>query len=226
MSSTDIVVRDGDAVAGEVIDLTPEQIAEFEERDAIVVREVEHIRQAGWKLAEQLLAIRSKRLYLRTHPTFEAYCQERLGFGSSRARQLTDAYQHVIENGLVTDNENQVRPLLALARSHTEVYMRTLADAHERWPGQVTPGLLLNALDNELRHQRRASERIQRLRERQEHNDQIAENLSRQVNLLAMPERPISPGDAAFAGLDRPAKRGTETASLTLAVSGVRWPIP
>ncbi len=66
-----------------------------------------------------LLEIRDSRLYRQTHGTFEEYCREKLGFNSSRARQLIDAAQVVANIQSVTvvtlpDSETHVRPLVYL----------------------------------------------------------------------------------------------------------------
>lgn len=66
-----------------------------------------------------LATIREKKLYRAAHPTFEAYCKERWGFTSSRARQLVAAAEVVKEFPQVT-NERQARVVVSVPEDKRE----------------------------------------------------------------------------------------------------------
>jgi len=57
----------------------------------------------------ELDAIRTDRSYRATHPTFEAYCRERWGFSSSRARQMIRAAKAVTSGNASGKTEREIR---------------------------------------------------------------------------------------------------------------------
>ncbi|MGH7969718.1 MAG: hypothetical protein ACREIC_13420, partial [Limisphaerales bacterium] len=69
-----------------------------------------------------LLAIREGRLYRATHPSFEAYCQERWGIGRSYASRVIGAAERIKLLPATSSvqrpaNEFQIRPFLKLEAS-------------------------------------------------------------------------------------------------------------
>ena len=73
------------------------------------------------EVGEALTRIRDERLYRDTHATFEGYCQERWGWGRTRAHRLIEAAE-VAQNiapalpvgNIRGANERQLRPLVGL----------------------------------------------------------------------------------------------------------------
>jgi hypothetical protein len=82
-------------------------------------QDIEAGREASLKMARALLRIREGRLYRGSHPTFEAYCQQRWGFGDRNA-QLLISFAKTVDNleGRSVDripaNERQTRPIASL----------------------------------------------------------------------------------------------------------------
>lgn len=66
--------------------VTQKETESLAQCEAIIERGMKTFVQVG----EALAAIRDARLYRESHDTFEAYCKERWGMSSSRARRLID----------------------------------------------------------------------------------------------------------------------------------------
>ncbi|HET7037948.1 MAG TPA: hypothetical protein VFI42_19905, partial [Thermomicrobiaceae bacterium] len=79
------------------------------ELEAVIERGVPTFMEVGQALAE----IRDARLYRETHTTFEAYCRERWGFTSSRARQLIGASRQATVTAVTPRTEWEARRLRA-----------------------------------------------------------------------------------------------------------------
>jgi hypothetical protein len=113
-------------------DLVTEALARQEE---IIARGLQSFLEVG----DALQVIRSDRLYLLTHTTFAAYCQDRWGFSDSRARQLVLAAQTVTSvtvGGLpAPTNESQTRELGKVPEPDRE---RVWAETLERTAGKPT----------------------------------------------------------------------------------------
>lgn len=94
--------------------LSPAEQDDLERCEAVIARGVQTFIEVGEALAE----VREKRLYRAACPTFEDYCREKWGIGSSRARQLIGAAAIVGTIESVTTvtptNEAQLRPLAGL----------------------------------------------------------------------------------------------------------------
>lgn len=77
------------------------------------------------EVGRALQAIREKRLYRSTHPTFEAYCREKWDFSGRRARQLIGAAKFVESgtNGSTPQNERQARQEAMSARIFASLSM-------------------------------------------------------------------------------------------------------
>ena len=87
----------------------PHLLSKLETND---FKNLERIIESGLRTFEDvgnaLASIREKKLYRAEHDTFEAYCKQRWGFSSSRARQLVAAAEVVKEFPQVS-NERQAR---------------------------------------------------------------------------------------------------------------------
>ena len=94
--------------------LDTDEKQELARHEAIIKRYAEAYADVG----EALLAIRDQRLYRETHKTFEAYCDERLGFTKGHANHLIKSVA-VVKNLASIDvkpkNLAQTRPLARLA---------------------------------------------------------------------------------------------------------------
>jgi len=93
-----------------------------------------------YEVGSALLTIRNSKLYRGTHGTFEAYCLDKWGMGSSRARQLIDAAKRVENIESVTNvtpaSEAVTRPLASLPpEQQPEAWQRAVDTAPE---GKVT----------------------------------------------------------------------------------------
>jgi len=85
-------------------------------------------------VGDALGSIRDNRLYRATHANFEAYCQERWGWGERRARQLITAAEVALElseTGTIVPNEAQAREL---AKVEPEKRAEVLAKAAQAGP--------------------------------------------------------------------------------------------
>lgn len=108
------------------------------ERFARLEGHIEAGMQTFKRVGLALLQIRDDRLYRASHGTFEAYCQGRWGFVSSRARQLVAAAETAVAIESVTmvtpTAERQVRPLVGLP---TEVAQHVWTRAVELQGGEA-----------------------------------------------------------------------------------------
>lgn len=129
---SDIVVQ------GQITALTTDERTELEQLESVIERG----KQTFVEVGNALMEIREKRLYRETHPTFEAYTQERWDFSASRARQLIGAAQVVaslpeVVTGVTPPiTEAHARPLAALAPdSREQVWRNAVLSAPD---GKVT----------------------------------------------------------------------------------------
>lgn len=94
--------------------LTDDERHELEKHEAVI----ESGLQTFYSVGTALLAIRDNRLYRQQFKTFESYCSERWNIVRSRAYQLIDAAETVLNLSTIVDisqvNEAQVRPLAQL----------------------------------------------------------------------------------------------------------------
>jgi hypothetical protein len=114
-------------------------------------------------MAKALAQIRDQRLYRETHPTFEAYCQQRWAVTARRARQLTDAAEIVrnlegsvedetsdtmgttvligtpnkhVTSGVLPTSERQVRPLSRLGHWQQREVWQKAVEASQGTPSE------------------------------------------------------------------------------------------
>ena len=114
-------LEEASTIVPEVVELDGlqafEELTEDEERDRLFLeRKVE---RAFYSAGKALKELRSRRLYRSTHRTFEAYCQDRFGYGRRPANLLIAASgicDNLGSNGsqILPTSERQVRPLTPL----------------------------------------------------------------------------------------------------------------
>ena len=94
-------------------------------------KNLERIIESGLRTFEDvgnaLASIREKKLYRAEHDTFEAYCKQRWGFSSSRARQLVAAAEVVKEFPQVS-NERQARVVASVPEEQREEVVSAAAE--------------------------------------------------------------------------------------------------
>lgn len=98
------------------------------------------------EVGEALTTIRDSRLYRQSHPTFDAYCQERWGWTAGRARQLIGAAETAtnvaIAGGTAPATESQARELAGLSPDDAAEVMRL---ARQQTGGKVTAAAIASA---------------------------------------------------------------------------------
>jgi hypothetical protein len=112
-------------------DLLPQEQADL----AACEVAIDTLRLAFWAAGKALQVIRDARLYRSTHPTFEAYCEDRWQMQRAHANRLIRAWplaEALAPIGAKALNEGQIRELLPLVTEHGEeaaatVY-RTIAE--------------------------------------------------------------------------------------------------
>lgn len=90
--------------------LTPAEASELQAHEAVIEGGIDKFLEVG----RALLAIRDRRLYRGTAPTFEAYCRSRWGFGRAHAYRLIEAARiqdAVSPTGRHLSSERQARAL-------------------------------------------------------------------------------------------------------------------
>ncbi|MCC7334055.1 MAG: hypothetical protein IT422_03100 [Pirellulaceae bacterium] len=93
--------------------------------------------KAFFELGESLRLIRDERLYRASHSTFDAYCQDRWGFGRRHCNRLIEAalvYEKVGPMGPKPTGERQCRPLAQLLSEGDEVIAEVWAEVVETAP--------------------------------------------------------------------------------------------
>lgn len=105
---------------------------------------IERGRSSFIEVAVALLAIRDGRLYRATHPTFEAYCQDRWDMKRNYANKLIVAAEVIGNLGTnvprLPANEAQARELAALPPEDQALVWQTLLNASP--DGRITAGLV------------------------------------------------------------------------------------
>lgn len=95
------------------------------------LKKCEQIIESGLRtfadVGNALATIRENRLYRAGHETFEAYCKERWGFTSSRARQLVAAAEVTKQFPTVT-NERQARVVTSVPEDQREEVVRVATE--------------------------------------------------------------------------------------------------
>jgi hypothetical protein len=95
--------------------LTTLERFELEQHETVIERGL----QTFYEVGLALLAIRAKRLYRETHPTFEDYCRDKWGWGRNYANKLISASEIVsrlMGTGVpIPTSEGHVRPLKQLS---------------------------------------------------------------------------------------------------------------
>ena len=107
--------------------------AALRRHEAIIARGLKTFIEVG----NALLAIRSERLYLATHETYDAYCRERWGISYQRAHQITqaaEAVSKILDTGLPTPNESQARELAKVPEPEREQVWRETLDRTDGKP--------------------------------------------------------------------------------------------
>jgi hypothetical protein len=94
--------------------------------EAKIAQAAEQAAQSYQQMGDGLEPIQSERLYRKTHATFEAYCQERLGIGRQQAYRFIAAARisrRLVSIGttVLPRTESQVRPLMALTDPKLQV---------------------------------------------------------------------------------------------------------
>jgi hypothetical protein len=100
------------------------------------------------EVGEALLAIRDERLYLETHPTFEAYVRERWGWERRHAYRLmegADVARIVSPTGHTPANEAQARELVPL-KDQPEAMREAWVKAQEQSGGSPTAAVVRQAV--------------------------------------------------------------------------------
>ena len=143
-----VTVDDSQMVAVEVVHELSEQ--EEAERHRLELKVERAFLEAGLALRE----LRDRRLYRNTYKTFEAYCQDRFGFGRAHSYRLIDAVT-VVENLRFAEDEKdalspnrrqilptkleQVRPLTGLEPDEQrEVWQQAVEQADGKVPAGRT----------------------------------------------------------------------------------------
>lgn len=95
-----------------------------------------------------LATINAARLYRETHPTFEAYVQERWGMQRAHAYRLIDAWPVAAALSPIGDtNEAQVRELLPAVKRHgIDTARAVYEELHEQGDGRVTAARIREAV--------------------------------------------------------------------------------
>jgi hypothetical protein len=93
---------------------------------------IERGQAAFMEVGQALVAIRDRRLYRMTHPSFDLYCRERWGFTRQRAHQLTEAAEVIklvsTSVDIIPANEAQARELVPLIKQ-PEQMVKVWSDA-------------------------------------------------------------------------------------------------
>lgn len=118
--------------------LLPDERADLKHYEGIIERGLETF----WQVGESMEQIRTGRLYREDYGTFETYCTERWGIGSSRARQIRGAsavrqqLESVTTVTVLPTNEAQARPLKALPdlEQRVEAWNRAVESAGGQQP--------------------------------------------------------------------------------------------
>jgi hypothetical protein len=92
--------------------LSPDERSELVHHEAVISR----YRDAYFEVGKSLLAIRDGRLYRQTHKTFEAYCDEHLGFTKGHANQLIRSVSVVANLASIDAKPKNLAQTRALAR--------------------------------------------------------------------------------------------------------------
>ena len=110
--SVEVMESDDNQAITETDELTHEEergAAALAERDRLhLERKVE---RAFYEAGKALYELRERRLYRSSHKTFEAYCQERFGFGRHAANRLI-AGASVVENLVTIGDQNQSKQMV------------------------------------------------------------------------------------------------------------------
>lgn len=139
----DLVETNGDDEWRVVRNIAPERLLSFEERQERDALE-QTVVQAFYIAGQSLNALRDKRLYRETHPTFETYIRDRFDFTRAAAYYLIDAFQ-VVENlkcqqivdicKVLPTKESQCRPLAKLSpEKQREAWNKAVELAKNRVP--------------------------------------------------------------------------------------------
>ena len=109
----DLVIRRDSPIVVASDHLTDDEKSELAKHEAVI----ERYRDAYDDVGNSLRAIRDKRLYRETHKTFEAYCDEHLGFTKTHANRLIKGaavVQNLTPIGVKPKNLAQCVPLARL----------------------------------------------------------------------------------------------------------------
>jgi hypothetical protein len=138
---------------------------------------VTHLQRALGIAGKALATIHAARLYRETHPTFEAYVEERWGMKRSQAYRLKDGWPVAAALSPIGDtNEAQVRELLPVAKAHgLETATAVFAELTEHG-GRITAARIRDA--------------VQVLPERIESPQQVRDAIRL---ASATPQQPVSP---------------------------------
>jgi hypothetical protein len=130
--------------------LTRSEDRRMNELEAVITRGLRAFFEAGQALGE----IREKRLYRRTHDTFEEYCRARWDLTDSRARQLIAAAETVtlvtVGAGPAPASERVARELVPL-RKRPEVLQAAWLEAVAQDPDGDPPAKDVRAVVDQYR---------------------------------------------------------------------------
>ncbi|MGB5634445.1 MAG: hypothetical protein WBM44_20345 [Waterburya sp.] len=140
---TEIVPRE-EQEKGEILPLTREERARFTELEAETLAALKEAQQSLLRAAQLLREIRDRELFREDYPTFEAYCEQKLGF-SKRFINYQINYAKVVDNfqqweqdvPVLPSSESQVRPLGSLKpEEQPEVWLKAVEIAEGNTPSR------------------------------------------------------------------------------------------
>lgn len=128
--------------------LTPAERTRLAELEAVIERGQETFIEVGSALTE----IRDTRLYLETHATFEAYCQERWGWSRRHANRTIQAAEVAeILGPMGPANERQARELVPLLHDE-QAMLEVIRDLRDEFgEDQVTAQRIRTTVRNRIR---------------------------------------------------------------------------
>lgn len=146
--------------------LTPDEKQQLAKLEQVIDAKLEDFFEVGSAIME----IKSKELYRETHSNFNAYCQDRWGFGRSYANKLIGCAERIRllpENLPKPANEFQIRPFLKLEPEEFPAKWQAILTAAGQ--GKVTSRIVEDSLN--LPKKRRKRRKAKTSDQREEVND-------------------------------------------------------
>ena len=130
--------------------LTQKEQNKLRQCERLISQATRKITDGFREMAGAFYEIRERRLYRQTHPTFEAYFQEKWGYARSHANRIADAgsaLQRLSPHGDILnsfDSEAHFRPLLTIKDEDTQERVIDTLEEWKKWiPNTaITPGLV------------------------------------------------------------------------------------